>query len=418
MNENTKIIIYGGYSCGNFGDELILTGLVKQLKSIFGNPEIMIWPAQGRKKFIMHENAELNQLNIFKLCNRIKSADLVIIGGGGLIQEYSPTKSFIRVLNLVVNLIGKFNQNIIFYSLGAGPLTENSKLIIKETLSYGKYISTRDQASKLLLESCGLNRHIHIDDDPTYDINFGIIQQGKKTTLKRIGFAIRPIHTLQQNDKINNSEIRRMFIEAIRGLIKDSKIEVVLFPFQTGHEGDLTEAIQIKKALKEFNDSIRIVIPDKNYQSIVEEYGLCDLIVGMRLHSLILASCLNIPFIAINNHPKIAAFIKELAMEGYSLNPEEISVDSIKNRICEVLNNAPTIKHRLYQQLIIRQQNIIGRLEDTTIKFKEIAVSKKEANIPLGSLIAIKAFFVFLLLRIKFIFGEYIDVNKNSCYRG
>ncbi|WP_347177939.1 polysaccharide pyruvyl transferase family protein [Sporosarcina thermotolerans] len=93
-----KIVISGFYGLGNTGDEAILKAIVDNLRAELDNPDITVFslsPDKTSKEHGVesvyrgwrHENKE-------KVA-ALRKADLLISGGGGLLQDTYPTKFFI-----------------------------------------------------------------------------------------------------------------------------------------------------------------------------------------------------------------------------------------------------------------------------------------------------------------------------------
>lgn len=65
-------------------------------------------------------------------------------------------------------------------------------------------------------------------------------------------------------------------------------------------------------------------------------YPLCDVIIGMRLHSIILASVMKIPLLAISYSAKTKAMLTE--MNQSFLDSEEVTHDTIISKLEKLIH--------------------------------------------------------------------------------
>jgi polysaccharide pyruvyl transferase WcaK-like protein len=74
--------------------------------------------------------------------------------------------------------------------------------------------------------------------------------------------------------------------------------------------------------------------------------GRMDLVVGLRLHSLILSAAMGVPVVGLNYDPKIEGFMEYAGMEDYVSDATETEKMLVR-RIDEGLNSSETLKRRL-----------------------------------------------------------------------
>ena len=93
----------------------------------------------------------------------------------------------------------------------------------------------------------------------------------------------------------------------------DNVQEIILFVFNGNEEnGDLEITNRFIKELSQLNIEITIVDYTSDTERFVSQFNKCDFILGVRLHSAILAYALKIPFILIEYHPKCTDFLNTI----------------------------------------------------------------------------------------------------------
>jgi polysaccharide pyruvyl transferase WcaK-like protein len=71
-----------------------------------------------------------------------------------------------------------------------------------------------------------------------------------------------------------------------------------------------------------------------------------ELVVGLRLHSLILAAAMGVPMVSIDYDPKIAGFMEYAGMEEFMIEPLKKD-DTLMERADEGLSDRTNLRRRL-----------------------------------------------------------------------
>ena len=142
-----RVLIAGYYGFNNTGDEMILAGMVQDLRNLM--PEISIVVASGNPAQTIHQHnvaavawEDVNQIN-----DVVKSCSLVILGGGGIFHDYWGmdsttilTSSHIGIAfySSIALLASIHKIPLMLYAVGVGPLlTEEGKLLCKSDCRSG-----------------------------------------------------------------------------------------------------------------------------------------------------------------------------------------------------------------------------------------------------------------------------------------
>ena len=128
-----KVAISGYYGFKNFGDEAILDVLVKHLKSLECN-DITVFSSDIDYTAEKYNVNAVKRFNIKNVLKAIKSCDVLISGGGSLLQDVTSLKSLIYYASIIaLGLL--FNKKVIIFAQGIGPLKScTAKIIVKNLL--------------------------------------------------------------------------------------------------------------------------------------------------------------------------------------------------------------------------------------------------------------------------------------------
>lgn len=362
---NKKILILGGYGGFNTGDELILSSLLLDLKKKFHAENITVFSldADNTKKYhninsVYAGKKILGALITFK---QLLITDLLIIGGGGLIQDYG--KSPNTVINYLSRaLIAKIlNKKLVFYAIGVGPIELRlSKILIPFVMNYASLITTRDQESNILLRSLGVRKpKIITTADPVFALKMktetlshsASLSTWQKISSKngpQIAICILSIFKTAHGNFEKDLEIQRIIASVGVHLIRNYNAHIVFLPFE--RQTDLEESIAVSRLMG--HDKNVIVLKEYYSHSDVQEIiSQMDLIIGMRLHSLILAALQKVPSVAIVYHPKVQSFLRITDQEETGLDLFELQALKLIEKVEYVMRDSAEIQKKIQHSL-------------------------------------------------------------------
>ncbi|MFQ3550132.1 MAG: polysaccharide pyruvyl transferase CsaB [Armatimonadota bacterium] len=322
--EKIKILISGYYGCANAGDEAVLAGIFETFNLLKIDADIIVLTSDIEDTKDKYPNANcVNKFSILKVIKEIKNSDIVISGGGSLLQDVTSKKSLQYYL-LILRIAQFFKKKTMIYAQGIGPLKDaSSRKSVAKVLKRVDEITVRDQDSKNLLISLGiLPSKIEIVCDPAVLIEPDLhvsniilkdLNAGNETL---IGVSLRPWH--------NQEKWLNELAEGIKNACKKLHAKPIIISMQP--EIDL----QLSKA---FDDAI--ILPNiydvKVLKGIISN---CKLIVGMRLHSLIFAASERVPFVPISYDPKVNSFSETIGKKDI-IDLENINSDDVCEKIIE-----------------------------------------------------------------------------------
>jgi polysaccharide pyruvyl transferase CsaB len=351
-----KITLAGYFGCKNLGDEAILQSIVAQIKKHDENHRITVLTSSPKKT---KENYNVNTLNRKKISNiiaAIQYSNLVVFAGGSIFQDITSIRSLLFYLLHII--IAKFlNKRIILYSQGITPFKHFiSKLLFKNIAIFADRITVRDRASLEYLNKIGFQKTVYISLDSALELVPLKIERKYNNT---IALNLRPLHHLKKKS-IPYYEITA----ALTTLIKKKKKKILYLPM---HPDDLEIGIKLQMLVGEQHFKIA---PKTNLPSeLLSHIEQCDMLIGMRLHSLVFASVCSVPFIGINYDVKVNSFIDEF--DQLKINLNEVTKEKILNSYENVTKNKTKyvlkIKNTLNNFQKMSEGNKLGDiLEDET----------------------------------------------------
>ncbi|RBP37824.1 polysaccharide pyruvyl transferase family protein [Garciella nitratireducens] len=345
-----KIGIVGNYGHNNNGDEAILQGILNQIKDINEHYDIVIFSDNVsdtiKRYHLKSYRLTYKRNNIFssilytvvRVFKNIKEIDVLIIGGGQLLMDLFKRPPMLYCMySILAKLAGK---PVIYYCVGVGPISSiKGKFLIGLGLKNAMYISVRDiQSKRILNEKYKLGDKVIVASDPAFFLN-------PKNTMKKlqrnkiIGFTTLPYFNKVYWPKEDQEKYNR-YIEILRQtiekLIEDTDYNIILF--STVYPADVISSTDLYKKITD-KSRVTNITENLNPYELLETINKCDLIVGTRLHSLILSVVCEKPIIGINYQSKVKNFMEKINLKEYCFNIDTMEAQEIYSSIEKIIKD-------------------------------------------------------------------------------
>lgn len=347
-----KIVISGYYGFDNAGDEAVLYAIVQALRNAYNNQVDLVVLSNKPEETIRDFGvAAVNRWDMKAVYKTIKNSDLLVSGGGSLLQDVTSNRSVIYYTT-VIAMAKHLKKKIVFYAQGVGPLNSGlSRFLVKRAANKAHAVFVRDEASKSLLKKIGVSKpQIEVVMDPVVGMTLSQTDwdEGKaifekhvvSDGLKTVGFYLR-------NWKVEG-DFHDRFASMVNRLI-ESGYHPVFVPMH--YPSDVEAAEKIATTL---NGNYTIIKAHYAPQQILALTKQLDFVVAMRLHGMIMAANAQVPFMGISYDPKIEAFAKAVAFgEVFDVNPfdENACFESLINQLSAITSLKQELEskhHALY----------------------------------------------------------------------
>lgn len=354
-----KIVISGYYGFNNIGDESILTAIISNLREGIEDIDITVLSKDPKLTYNKHGVNAVNRKNPFEIIREIKKCDLLISGGGSLLQDVTSNRSIIYYLSII--LIGILcNKKIMIYSQGIGPINNSiNKYLTKKILNNVDYMTLRDERSKNVLRDMKIeNQSIIVAADPVIGLKKRNLQLGKDLLIGSSSKDIKkPIIGFALRGRNKDENMVNVISRISDSIIEETGGSVVFIPFHYG------EDIKTLDEIEENMTNKAIFLRNKyELDEMLSIVGNLDLLVGIRLHSLIFSAIMNVPMIAISYDPKVDYFMESIN-EPVFCNIGELESNSLMEEIREKLNNKDKYKNRLEVEVDKSKKKLVKNRE-------------------------------------------------------
>jgi len=358
-----SIFIAGYYGAGNLGDEAILSAILAGLRPEFSdlNYTVCSWQPAHTKQ--LHGVEAVSWTEISEIARSVAMMDLVIVGGGGLFQDYwgLDPDSYLRRNHGGISTYGSlpllaeiFGIPCMLFGVGIGPLI--SELAQKHTLKAAQRcqeITLRDQHAYQELLGIGFDPEdsqsprVSVFADPAFSLMISDSSRRKADSILN-RFNIPPESqllgvNLRYWERPEPPSIWLPIVaEGIQNFLRKQKdFQVILLPFQRFDESQFTDDVAICEELGQLLD-----LPGKiHLVSDVDDPGVmqslisrCSLLVGMRLHAVIFAIQNGVPPAVLSYDPKVERQMEKANLDFICPLPDLVDPDQITALLLELLD--------------------------------------------------------------------------------
>lgn len=352
QSKKRKILMSAFIGSKNLGDEAIFKSILSNIENDKDHITALSVNEEKTQKFNVNT---LYARSIKDNFYGIRDCDIMLIGGGGIIQDQSSILNFLYYA-FQLGIAKYYRKPIIFSFVGVGPIKFGiSKWLMKKLVSKNvDYAIVRDEKSKNELLKYGMEgKKIHQAHDPVLNFSFkaeeleNLYTEEKPyvvVSLRRWFFTnpVLPVFITRKFNKLKlfrkkyDHYMTKLANDLDKYLDKYPDITLVLVSLYDGEDDVVNNDLFAQMKNKE-----RVITADKKldelqYLSIVKNSLF---VVGMRLHSLILGSNLTKPFVALRYSSKVDEFTHKMGLNDLSIHVEEYSSIQLQEALDELTKN-------------------------------------------------------------------------------
>ena len=337
-----NIVISGYYGFNNSGDDMLLRSITQNLRNERANLNITVLSNKPQKTRADFNVGAVYRFNILSVLYKLFRADLLLTGGGNLIQDETSTKSLLYYLFLM-RAARFFGAKNMLYGKGIGPVSRCHNIKrVKKALNRVEMITLREPGSLEVMKEVGIYKpKTHVTADAVFALPPA---DDKPEILSELGIT-RPFAAISIRLWMNNppdfAEQIANFADFLVEKYNYQIVYVLMFAEQDRPVSERAVALMKHKAIiAEFpSDNTD---PDRERRLL----GLSDFALCMRLHGLIYAMEKGVPSIGIVYGTKIKQFM-EAMNQAHHLPVEEIQAETLIRFAEEIHENKQAVSRAI-----------------------------------------------------------------------
>lgn len=309
---NYKILISGYYGFNNAGDEAMLYAILRSLRVLYPHAEITVISGRPEETARNFPVRAVPRFGAWPILKSLLASDLLISGGGSLLQDVTSSRSLLYYLSIIFAGIF-FRKKVFLYGQGIGPLHRRWVCrLLGRVLSHVDAITVRDEKSSDFLKRLGVTAPVYTTADSVLSLPQVSLDKGKEILAQAGVPAGKKLVGVSVRNWLGEETWVPRFRDYIRKLAEDPHTEIVFIPMQYPEDKKTAEKIAgiLPKGTVHYLDG-SFTAPE--LMSII---GNLDLLVGMRLHALIFAALMHVPLLGISYDPKIDNFLSTIGEDS------------------------------------------------------------------------------------------------------
>lgn len=317
-----NILIAGYHGFGNCGDEATLQAMTVNIRDMADDVKITALsykPELTKTEYNIESVQRFNVMQVFKV---IRQSDIILSGGGTLLQDGTSTRSLLYYLS-IIKAAKIMRKRVMLYANGIGPVNGKfNRKLIKHVVNSVDFITLRESMSANDLREIGVKKpEIHITADPAFTLKSISDNKVSEVFLREeipvdksiIGVSVRSWNGF------NGEEYIQKIAKVCDKFAKEGKT-ILLIPMQFPKDVAIS-----KKLMNTMEEKAYILKNEYTPMEILGIIGKADVMLSMRLHTLIFAGVKRVPMVGIIYDPKVEYYLDVLDMpSGGDVRKENI----------------------------------------------------------------------------------------------
>ena len=321
-----RIGIHGFYGMQNLGDEALLHVFLQEgRRAVKGFTPVVYSrrPDRVRDEYCIESQPAISGRKrwIFQQWNLWRN-QLFILGGGGLLHDYGPDSSRVRIwLSLLRSSLRLHRKTALFF-VGVDQIRhDDSRRLIADTVSKVDYISVRDQRSADYLRGIGVKKEIHVSGDPAILLATPKNRELPSDRKPRVGICLRHWFQskMQTEDDVLFEQILDELAFALDKVSERYDAELIFYPMRDISYDDDREINKSVMSRMMHRDRTQCVEICPSVTQFLKDFEEIDVVLAMRLHAVVLPSAMGIPVIALEYMPKVGQYMRTIGQERFVL---------------------------------------------------------------------------------------------------
>lgn len=336
----SRLLIAGYYGYANTGDEAILAAMLQDLRALRPDLEVVVVSGDPEDTAARHRVQSVAANDIPAILDAVQDVDAVLLGGGGIFHDHwgCPTDSlltrdhagipFYAAFPLLAGLMGR---PCMIYAVGVGPLlSAEASRLTHTAFAQATLATVRDEESLGILRKGGVNgTEVRLTADPAFGLRpdeaagrMILTDFGADPGRPRVAVCLRPWET-----DVSPDSWAEKVAAALDAFIEQTGAFLVFVPFHTlpGHE--MTDDVGVAERVADrmtASSSAAVLRGRPTPEVVAGVVAACDLVVGMRLHSLIFAGIAAAPAVGLVYDPKVLNVMRQLGLEEYAVSLDDV----------------------------------------------------------------------------------------------
>lgn len=310
--KRSGVLICGAYGKGNAGDDAILEAILRQMRSIDTDMPICVLSHNPKQTRLRYHVGAVHVFNPFSFWPVMRRTKLYLSGGGSLIQDQTSTRS-LKYYLLSIWLAKQAGCRVLMYGCGIGPVNvpANRRQAARVINRCVDAITLREDLSAEELKSMGVTKpKVYVTADPALLLQPGstgavdgfLLNNNLDPNGQYALFVLRPWKGFERK--------KQAFVDTANYVNQRYGLTPVFFALEPNRD-----AAPCKEVASELACESHLIEAPYDETLIIGMMKKMRVVVSMRLHTLIFASSVGAPLVAVSYDPKVTGFMRYIGQK-------------------------------------------------------------------------------------------------------
>jgi polysaccharide pyruvyl transferase CsaB len=334
-----KVVIQGWYGNGNLGDEIILECILSQIRGQFPDATFVVVSdnpvAVKRDHGVASIRRGRGRIQRFRRVFALMRADLFILGGGGLLKQPGADELSVLTWAGPLDLAQEIGVPTMTYAIGiSDKLSPRAMRALGRILCGTNAVLVRDKVSADILETVGVSKA-----RPTADPSLLLpeLRRYEKSSRRNVKPMVSVfVNNWYPNKSVSDQQTWERFQRSVAAsldfLIETHSASVRFVPMRTEDPGDDDRIVAHQlRELMAHGETVEMAEQVPSSQELLDLVAESDLVVGMRLHSIITAAAMGVPAIAVDYDSKVRRFCDTIGASDWVVGINQTTSSAIES---------------------------------------------------------------------------------------
>lgn len=347
-----RILITGNFGFHNIGDEAILSAMIQELRRDHPACQICVVSGDAKRTAQDHQVEAVDWNNIPQILDEVEKSSLILLGGGGIFHDhwYVDPQTILTAGHGGIPYYCEYamlaeimKKPLMIFGVGVGPIfAKDDQDLTSFAFGQANAVTVRDIESKMILKDFGLKAEkVQVTADPAHKLVEDTVNAKKILSglFPQNGLPIVAVCLRNWDLDGDPSTWQKSIAAALDAFHEKNPSNLLFIPFHSLLQSRLTNDLEASKRVRScMNQKRSVHILDQSFppETIAGIISQCRLVVGMRLHSIIMAANACVPVIGLVYDPKVKNLMSRLGLDKYGIELRQIST----NLLLELLNDA------------------------------------------------------------------------------
>ena len=340
-----NVVMSGYYGFSNTGDDAILESICQGVRAVSDEVELTVLsndPELTRRQYGLKA---VSRFNFVKVIGALRKGDVLLSGGGSLLQDTTSTRSLVYYLS-VMRLAKLMGKPVMLFANGIGPVRKPAnRSRVRKAVEEAGVVTLRDHSSAGELRDMGVQRP---DMTVTADPVFQLEPAGCERARELIAGCGLPEGKMFVAVSVRDWAAAKGFSGGLAKLCDHLRrsygLEILFLLMQPGVDRGMTDAV--RNAMEEPSYLLEAPCTPREMMAVLGQARLC---LAMRLHTLIFAARMAVPTLGLVYDPKVESFLTELELPCAG-NVENFDADKAIAESDKLLGEYETVLTKLRER--------------------------------------------------------------------